>query len=494
MEDSLIVGIQSTKTSLIRPLDPLERDMMSIYNLVYESLIVIDDNYLPSPGIAEEWEVSSDGRNWTFHLRSGVTFSNGQPLTAMDVALTGQAILERANNSENSDPGYYANLKYFVSDIVAPTDDTVLVRTPSSRPYWGVLYAMTFPVLPAGYAEADNPPGSGAYYIESFDPMNTMTLKPNPNWWQNPPQVKNIMVYMHDTQQSVIEDYEYARVDTIFTRAIAAAQYKSGTNSLALDYRTNQLETLLLNQSSWKLNSLGMRKAIRLAIDVDRIASTAYMGMVTRTDTPMIPGTWMYNEELTNYFRTDIEEARQILEEEGWRDIDDDGFLETAHDGKTERLSLRLDYYEEPDNSVRVEVANYIADALAQIGIQVTVNAYSMSEVSSKLSVGNFDLALVSFAMDVCPDPGFLLMKGNTGNYGRYRSDRMDDLCKQLRKCADQYEYQQTLMEIQQVFAEDCPFICLFYRCGAVLTRRMYTTVRDVRELQLLKGIDTFRN
>ena len=492
VEDSLIVGIQSTKTSIIRPLEPQERDMMSIYNLIYESLIVIDDNYLPSPGIAESWEMSSNGRTWTFHLRSGVTFSNGMPLTANDVVATAQAILDRANG-DNSDPGYYANLNYFVDRITAKDDATVEVRAKSGRAYWGLLYEMTFPVLPAAYVNADNPPGSGAYRIDMFNPMENMTLSPNPFWWQNPPQVKNIMIQMNNTQQAVIEDYEYARVDTIFTRAIAAAQYKSGTTSLALDYRTNQLETLLMNQSSWMLESLAVRRAIRLAIDVDRIASSAYLGMVLRTDTPMISGTWMYNDALSDYFRTDIEEARRLLEEEGWSDIDDDGVLETARNGETVELTLRLDYYEEPDNSVRVEVANFIADALGQIGIQVNVNARSLADASARLSAGNFELALVSYAMDVCPDPGFLLMKGNTGNYGRYRSDRIDSLCKELRKATSQQEYQSVLHQIQAQFAEDCPFICLFYRCGAVLTRRMYTTVRDIRELQLLKGIESFR-
>ena len=492
MEDSLVVGIQSTKTSTIRPLDPLERDMMSIYDLVYETLIVIDDNYLPSPGLAESWEMSSNGRTWTFKLRSS-TFSNGAPVTANDVVATAQAILDRANN-ENGDTGYYVNLKYFVDRITAKDDSTVEVRAKSERSYWGLLYAMTFPILPAGWANLDNPPGSGAYMIDLFNPMQNLSLVPNPYWWQNQPQVKRIMVQMNNTQQSVIEDYEYARVDTIFTRAVAAAQYKSGTTSLALDYRTNQLETLLMNQSSWKLSSLGVRRAIRFAIDVDRIANSVYMGMVRRTDTPMISGTWMYNEALSNYFRTDIEEARRLLMEEGWNDIDDDGYLEKARDGKTEKLTLRLDYYEEPDNSVRVEVANFIADALAQIGIQVAISARALSDVSQRLSAGNFELALVSYAMDTCPDPGFLLMKGNTGNYGRYRSDRMDTLCKELRKATSQQEYQQKLFDIQAQFAEDCPFICLFYRAGAVLTRRMYTTVRDVRELHLLKGIESFRN
>ena len=96
--------------------------------------------------------------------------------------------------------------------------------------------------------------------------------------------------------------------------------------------------------------------------------------------------------------------------------------------------------------------------------------------------------------MDVCPDAGFMLIAGNTGNFSRYRSSAMTDLCSELRTKMEQPEYQYTLHAIQEQFAKDCPFICLFYRSGTVLTRKMYTTVRDVRELELLRGIEDFRD
>lgn len=301
------------------------------------------------------------------------------------------------------------------------------------------------------------------------------------------------MVIMHDSPKAVIEAYEYARVDTIFTRSIAAAQHKSGTSSLALDYRTNQLETLLINHRSKPLDSLNVRKAIRLLIDPDKIATQVYMGMVERTDTPMIPGTWMYNENLAEHFRTNVDEARALLEEEGWYDTDEDGVLDKLDDnGKKMNLHLRIYVYEEPDNNVRVETANLISDMLGQVGIRTKIEIMTFGDLQSKLKASSFDLAIASFAMDVCPDPGYLLMSGNTGNYGLYKSSDMTALCKELRAQTTQEGYQKCLMKIQERFAEDVPFICLFYRSGSVLTRQMYTTARDVRELELLRGIETF--
>jgi len=217
------------------------------------------------------------------------------------------------------------------------------------------------------------------------------------------------------------------------------------------------------------------------------------MGMVERTDTPMIPGTWMYNDTLSQHFVTDVEAARALLEADGWEDSDEDGTLDKLDaNGKKMNLHLRIYVYEEPDNNVRVETANLIADMLGQVGISTKIEIMTFTDIQSKLKAASFDLALVSFAMDACPDPGYLLMTGNTGNYGLYKSNDMTSLCKDLRTQTTQAGFRDSLMNIQSRFAEDVPFICLFYRSGSVLTRQMYTTARDVRELELLRGIETF--
>ncbi len=491
VEDDLIVGIQSTKTTAIRPLAPLERDFMSIYDLIYDGLMFVNDDYLPDYALAESY--SQNGKTWTFKLRDNLYFSDGSPVTADDVVATANWILNKARDTESTDKGYYMNLKYFINSISARDDKTVVVK--ADRSYFGLLYAMTFPVLPAWALETDNPPGTGAYRVKSFTPGNTLELETNPHWWQTPPQVKSILFVMHQKPADVIESYEYARVDAAFTRQIASAQYKSGTSSLALDYRTNQLECLLMNHSAFPLNSQKVREAIRYLIDVDYIAQQIYNGMVERTNTPFIAGSWMYNENLGAYFKQDAAKALALLDEDGWSDTNDDGILDKPNDkGNSVKLQMDLYVYEEPDNDVRLETANYIKDTLETYGFSITIRTVSYAEAAQKLGAGAFDLALASYAMDVCPDAGFMLISGNTGNYSRYRSTAITDLCSELRKQLDQPNYQYTLYKIQEQFAKDCPFICLFYRSGTVLTRKMYTTVRDVRELELLKGIEDFRD
>ena len=499
--DDLVVGIQSSKTQAIRPLDPIERDFMSIYDLMYDGLMVINDDYLPECALAESY--SHAGKTWTFKMRENLKFSDGSPVTADDVVATANWILNKVKNAEAAakadpdgaklDKGYYMNLKYFVSSISARDDRTVVIK--AERSYFGLLYALTFPVLPAWALEMDNPPGTGAYMAESFTPGNTLQLVPNPHWWKPRPQVTSILFVMHQLPAQVIEAYEYARVDAAFTRAIASAQYKSGTSSLALDYRTNQLECLLMNHSAFPLNSKNVREAIRYLINVDYIAQQIYNGMVERTNTPFIAGSWMYNDGIGSYFKQDAAKAKQLLDEDGWSDTNDDGILDKPNDkGESVTLSMDLFVYEEPDNDVRLETANYIKDVLEEHGFSINIVTVSFAQASQKLSAGAYDLCLASYAMDVTPDAGFMLIGGNTGNYSRYRSKAMSDLCTELRSQIDQPNYQYTLYKIQEQFAKDCPFICMFYRSGTVLTRKMYTTARDVRELELLRGIEDFKD
>lgn len=160
VEDSLIVGMISTRTTEIRPLTPQERDIVSLYGVVYESLVTVDDNGLPQPLLAESWTESGGGQTWTFTLRENITFSDGTPLTAQDVVASGQYILNLAKNDQGLDRGFYGNIRYMVSSFTAQDDRTVVVK--AARDYYGLLYSMTFPVVPASQVEMANPRGHGS--------------------------------------------------------------------------------------------------------------------------------------------------------------------------------------------------------------------------------------------------------------------------------------------------------------------------------------------
>ncbi len=482
------VGIISTLSTYLDPLEPLERDLVSVCSLIYEGLIQIDDNYLPQPCLCESWNVSGNGRTWTFNMRKDVTFSDGTPLTAYDVAATANYILDRVAAGTDT---YYSVLNYFISEIHAQDYSTLVVK--AKRQYYGLLYAMTFPVVPESQLGMANPLGSGPYALLDFVTQKHLTLVTNPNWRGGTTQVKEIYVLFYPTNKALMSAYEYADVEAIVTRSTAAIQYKNSASSMFVDYRTRTLETLMLNNQSGMLSTPNMRMAIRYAIDVNRLASEVYGNMVTRTDTPFISGTWLYSDTAGAYDYSP-EKSKALLAAEGWDDSDGDGVLDKIIDGKKTNLSLTLRVYEEPDSAVRVQTANMIATMLSQVDIAVEVVSGTQTDLAGRLKSGNYHMCLCAFNMDVCPDPGFFLIPGNTLNYSKYKSDDMKKLFNSFRAASTQESFASFAYQIQQRFASDCPFICLYYRNGTVLTRKMFTSVRDVRELEIFRGIESMRD
>ena len=486
MDSYLSLGMISVKTTSLNPLTSEEREFQSLTALIYEGLFSLSDDYMPQPCLALECNPTDDGKRWSIRLRQNAVFHNGSPCTAYDVEATINEILRLAAEGK----GQYNQLQYIISSVSVNTADSLVIAV--KRPYYGVRFALTFPILPKDQVQSTQPSGTGPFKVDKFTPASELQLSANESWWGGPLAVKEINVTFRATNRELIADYENNRVDAAITRSASAGQYQTGLTNLNITYRTRQLETLLLNHSAsaFPLNNQLVREAIRYAIDFDAICNTVYMGMATRTDTPMPPGTWMYED--SDVYQYNPEKAKKLLAQAGWeRDMDGDGVLNQVVDEKMKRLRLRLYVYEEQDNSVRVQVAGLIKDYLAAVGIEVGIETYSFATVAERLKARNFDMAIAAFQMDVVPDPGFMLISGNTGNYCGYKSTAMDDLFKKLRQERDFENYRQLLWDIQDQFAADCPFICMWYRCGALLTRKVFTTVRDVREPEILRGIES---
>ena len=120
------------------------------------------------------------------------------------------------------------------------------------------------------------------------------------------------------------------------------------------------------------------------------------------------------------------------------------------------------------------------------------VATWSRDNVITKLKSGDYSLALCAFNFDVGPDPGFTLTSTASCNYTRYRSDDMNDLLGQLRRSFTPDDYQNAMSLIQDQFEQDIPYICLYWRSGALLSRSAFTDARDIRELELLRGVESF--
>lgn len=497
---SLSCAIVATDDLALRPLELNQRDVVSVLDLVYEGLFAMDDDYVPQPKLAYSYEFVSSGRRLQVVLRDDVYFHNGQKLTSNDVVATLDYMfaLTGFDDDLNSDipvaeRGLYYATFYTLRSWEAQDERTILFNL--RRPSFGALYALAFPVLPASQVSMDMPAGTGPYCYDGYEPGSAIWLTANTNWWQRTPQVHNIRASIYRDTDKALNAFDTQNVDIAMSRSINASRYSGSLNSYSLTARTRQLEVLLINRAHrlFKSDDSGenlVRRAISYAIDRSTLISSVYQGMATVAYTPVPPGTWLSNESTIEDIY-DPQMASALLDQAGYK-LADDGYRYKDNE-RFEWLYLLV--YDEPGSTVRTNAANRIAEMLHAVGIPVTVRTRTRDVAISNLEHGNYTLALCAFNFDVCPDPGFTLTSTASCNYTRYRTDAMNDLfSKKLRttECVTQEAYRDTMREIQSLFVQDIPYLPLYWRTGVLLSRSAFTDARDIRELELLRGVESF--
>ncbi len=499
--DSLLIGIVASNDLALFPLSMRERDPLNLLNLCYESLVTLDDDEHPQPGLASSWDAPSEGsKKWIFHLRPGVTFHNGNPLTAKDVCATLDRIAALGGYDEEGkselpaeERGLYANLlEAYIGFGTWKAVDDLTVQITAARGYYGLLNAMTFPVLPADEVEQAMPAGTGPYKIEQYEPGNRIWLSAWPGWWSGAqPNVKNIMANIYPNTDRALDAFDSGEISATMTRSMSATRYSGSLRSFSLSYRTRQLEMLLMHHNEKKgiLKDPLVRTAITAAIDRNELVKQIYQGMATPAITPIAPGTWLFDGTATGEeFNPAV--ARELLDRAGWQ-LNPDGKRVRTIEGTPTILKLNILLYEEPGGSVRSNAAGAIQSMLSVVGIETTVDSVTYGRVKERLTAGNFDLALVGMNLDVVPDPGFMFTAITT-NYCRYRNETMIELIKKLRAQSSESGYRDTMSEVQHLFVSDAPFMCLYFRNGALITRDTFTRVSTLRENELLRGIESW--
>ena len=494
---SLSCAIGATDDLALRPLELNQRDVVSVLDLVYEGLFTLDDNYQPQPELAYSYEFANEGRRLRVVLRDDVTFHNGQKLTSADVVATLDAMFELSgfdsdlnSDLDLADRGLYYSTFYSLKSWEAEDDRTLLFTL--RRASYGSLYAFTFPILCKTEVVNDMPSGTGPYRYDGYEAGSGIWLTANTSWWKRTPQIRNIRAVIYSDSEKALNAFDLQNVDVAMTRSINASRYSSSLSSFSLAARTRQLEVLLINRSSslFKSDENGenlVRRAISYAINRSELISSVYQGMATVAYTPIPAGTWLSNESTINDIYDPLM-AASLLDSAGWKLADDGKRYKDGSGFPT----IYLLVYDEPGSTVRTNAANKIREQLAAVGLPVIVSTRTRDYTLTKLRSADYTLALVAFNFDVSPDPGFTIASTGSCNYTRYRSDTMNDLITKLRSSVSADDYKSVMGEIQNLFVQDIPYLPLYWRTGALLSRSAFTDARDIRELELLRGVESW--
>jgi peptide/nickel transport system substrate-binding protein len=452
------------------------------FRLGYDFLTWYDADYRPAPDIASSWGISPDGLTWTFHLRSGMKWQDGVPLTARDVAFTYDLVLS------TQQPAYIQYLSGVVN-VRAPDDTTVVIAT--RRPKADML-AIGIPILPEHVwkkidpqhlADFDNLPfvGSGPFRVTVFTPGSEVVLAPNPTYpaaLGGAPELTQLSFEVGRDPVSLLEEYRAGELDAVvdFPAAMrsAYAGVRGSTTVAAPAIGFHELGFNCWQSARSKGNPLlrdpSLRRAVHWAIDEPKIVASVMAGLAAPGTSVVSPaqGHWHWDPPQAAQYRYDPQRAKQILTDAGYSDRDGDGVRE---DAVGRELSFRLVALSEyPADQ---EAARMIVGWCRDVGIHLRLQVMSEADFSEHIyDHADYDLFVWSWGGDI--DPSFILstfttrqiMSWSDSQYSNPVYDRLYTLQSQAFNPADPGDtaHREDLVDaMQKVLYVDDPYIVLWY-------------------------------
>jgi peptide/nickel transport system substrate-binding protein len=493
----------------------------SIFELVYDSMFELKLDGTFEPGLAESWVVSDDGKVWTFKIHQGVTFHDGTPLTAGDIAFT-----YKFYQSHQDFPYMPVYTTYFES-VEAPDDSTLVINLTEPVPNMESQLFYMF-ILPEHiWSQYDDPTaavefenlemiGSGPFKLVEYKQGEFVHLAAVKDHFRAPPKVDQVVFQTFDNQDALVQALVTGQVDMITempNTAVASLRNAENIQLVTGAPLAPDIADIILNQVAPDkcpteeggvcsghpaLRDRNVRLALAHATDKQRIIDVVLLGLGTPGLT-LIPdglGMW-YNDTIQDY-AFDIDEANRILDEAGYADTDGDGVREMP-DG-TNPLNFRL-YW--PNDSVNYpRVAELLAETWRQVGVQVQPQALDPDALTS-VCCPTFDYDVLIWGWGSDPDPGFLLSvhlteEIPTGNSeSGYSNPEFDELYVQQATQLDTEKRRETIWKMQEILHRDVVYIVPYYaqevqayrtdRFTGWITDQPKVTLQDVTSLTVIE-------
>ena len=474
------------------PIGVRTEEMYQLFSLVFDTLIGVNGSNMLVPSLAMSWR-SGGERIWLISLRQGVTWHDGSSFTADDVVSTYDRIRRQTD-------GYYSDAAENIVSLMKLDESTIRVEMKSEG--LSALYCLNFPITKANSDEVLM--GTGAYRLESMTDEE-IKLTVNTDWWGGTPQIETVEFLARGSNDLAIASYEAGMLDFVPTNSLTAKQYSSAGETVVASCMTQQMETLLINHNNTHLRKKEFRSAIAHLIDRSSIIANVYMNNARSCDMPVPPDSWLYDSSQVVY-GYDRELALSLLTEQRYT-IDEDGNI--GYFG--EKVSLRILVGSTPENSVRAEAAQLIADSLTSFGIGVELITANHDTASASpdpeseapysgdtefvrlLREGNWDLALVGFSLSESNSLSKYLTPSGSNNFGHYSSETMTSLIEIMDSAVDEASLREAAYAVQSEFAEELPFIVLYFRLNSVIYSADIQGIGQLREPRLLENMKDWR-
>lgn len=401
---------------------------------VYQGLVSRTTDQEIVPALASDWEVSDDGLTYTFTLEEGVTFHDGQELTAQDVVWSLQT---RKDTPEWADSARLAN----VSSITADGQTvTLTLAQPDSSLLWN-LTGRAGIILKEGdtvdYQTAAN--GTGPFVLEEWQQGASITLTRNDAYWGDAAGVGEVVFQYIAEDQAAVNAAAAGEVDVLtgFDPNLTEQIEQNGDWTVVLGTATDK-SVLAMNSTAAPLDDQRVRQAIRQAIDHDAIVEAVGAGQTLYGPIPEPdPG----SEDLSDTAPYDPEAARALLEEAGVDDLE---------------LTLTIPSF------YGTTIPQILVSNLNEVGITLEVDAVDFGVwVNDVYTNKDYELSYVNHA-----EPRDFENWANPDYYFTYDNPEVQDLYEQSLRATDEAEADALLAEAARIVAEDAAADWLYNWAG----------------------------
>jgi peptide/nickel transport system substrate-binding protein/oligopeptide transport system substrate-binding protein len=351
------------------------------------------------PGLAERWEVSPDGRVYTFYLRRGVHFQNGTPLRASQVVRSFERVLNPATKGGRGWPLYpiagaraYADGKArAISGLAAPDDSTLRITLDTALAIFPKLLAMPVASIvpdstPADFGE--HPVGTGPWKLAEWKHDDYILLAKNPSYWGGAAKTDSLMVRIIPESSTAVAEFESGNVDLLYVPEAETQRWERTDEKKALLMSAPALRLwyVAINTTRGPLKDARVRQALNYAVDVQSLIDTLFHGLGTRQASPILANALGFDPTVTPYeYNPDL--ARQLLADAGYPN----GLDVTLNVYDTQKLA-----------------SDVLSEQLKQVGIRVTEEVLDQPTFIGRV-VQNQG---INFALHCCvrqPDPDIIL-------------------------------------------------------------------------------------
>ena len=502
---SIIIG-QSSEVANLNPMIQPRTPDSNVQCLIFDYLVIPDENLNYVGDLAESWDISDDGTVYTFHLQEGVKWHDGEDFNADDVVFTLTALASPEYTGGNEGrvmsivgaSEYQAGTADSVEGIKKIDDYTVEITLASpNAAFLSNMYVAILPehILgeesPADWGNDDfnrAPIGTGKYKFVEWEAGQYISLERNDEYFGTMPSIENVVVQF-GADTTLVAALLNGEIDVLYNLPATEIENVEAVDGVGVyNYEMMSVYYIGLNQLDPDLSDLRVRQALAYALDKQTIVDTVYGETATVANDIFPDNHWSHNPDVTVY-EYNPEKAMALLEEAGYTMNDSTGYYEK--DGET--LHLTYDMSTSTDGR---QVAALIQQYWKAIGVEMEVIeqdfatlAYSKllpNNATEETTAESFQCYTLGFGVEADPEEYNAYLSTSTGagswNFIHYSNPQVDELFQQQLLETDPDARADCFHQIAQIISDDVPWIPLYNKAtSAGLSDRVQNFAADFR-------------